>query len=188
MLSFEDKFVGDETLRSVMSLSKCQLSAALKRKCLSLDDKISLLDYASEHPKTGCRQLAKHFSIGKTAVANILKDAKNLRKDYEFFKGSYKKCRHGKYHVIKEILYNCNGKCTNANIYPNEPLLQEEAMEIKKRLGKEELNDFSASNGWLESWKSTYGVKEKRLYGVADEIPATTVEAWIERLPELCHG
>ena len=84
MLSLEDKFVGDETLRSVMSHhSECQLSAALKRKCLSLDDKISLLDYASEHPKTGCRQLAKHFNIGKAAVPNTLKDAKNLRKDYE---------------------------------------------------------------------------------------------------------
>ena len=66
--------------------------------------------------------------------------------------------------------------------------LQEEAMEIKKRLGKEELNDFTASNGWLESWKSTYGVNEKRLCGEADEIATTTIEAWIERLPELCHG
>ena len=50
------------------------------------------------------------------------------------------------------------------------------------------MNDFTASNGWLESWKSTYGVKEKRLCGEADEIPTTTVEAWIERLPELCQG
>ena len=61
-------------------------------------------------------------------------------------------------------------------------------MEIKKMLGKEELNDFTASNGWLESWKSTHGVKEKRLSGEADEIPTMTVDAWIEPLPELCHG
>ena len=155
-----------------MSPLKCQLSAALKRKCLSLDDKISLLDYASEHPKTGCRQLAKHFNMGKTAVATFLKDAKNLQKDYELFKGSFKKRRHGKYHVINEILYNWHGKCTNANVYPDGPLLQEEAIEIKKRLGKEELNDFSASNGWLESWKSTYGLIEKRLCSEVDKIPA----------------
>ena len=88
MLSFEDKFVGDETLRSVMSLSKCQLSAALTRKCLSLDDKISLLDYASKHPKTGCRQLAKHFNIGKTAVANILKDAGTCERIMSSSKGA----------------------------------------------------------------------------------------------------
>ena len=32
---------------------------------------------------------------------------------------------------------------------------------FKKRLDKEELNVFTASNGWLESWKKTYGVREK---------------------------
>ena len=88
-----------------MSLSKYQLSAALKRKCLSLDEKIVILDYANEHPKMGCRNIAEHFSVGKTAVSNILKDGKNLRKDFEFFKGNYKKRPHGKYHVINEILY-----------------------------------------------------------------------------------
>ena len=115
-----------------MSLSKHQLSAALKRKCLSLDEKIVILDYANEHPKMGCWKIAEHFSVGKTAVLNILKDGKNLRKDFEFFKGNYKKCRHGKYHVINKILYNnWYGKCTSANVYPDGHLLQEKAMEIK---------------------------------------------------------
>ena len=61
-------------------------------------------------------------------------------------------------------------------------------MEIKKRLDKEELNDFTASNGWLESWNKTYGVREKRLCGEADYVSTTNIEAWIERLPELCKG
>ena len=71
-----------------MSLSKHQLSAALKRKCLSLDEKIVILDYANEHPNIGYRKIAEHFSVGKTAVLNILKDSKNLRNDFEF---KYKK-------------------------------------------------------------------------------------------------
>ena len=170
-----------------MSLSKHQLSAALKRKCLSLDEKIVILDYANEHPKMGCRKIAEHFSVGKTAVSNILKDGKNLRKDFEFFKGNYKKRRHGKYHVINEILYNWYGKCTSANVYPDGPLLQEEAMEIKRRLDKEEFAGFTASNGWLDSWKQKYGMREKRLCGEADEVSTTTIQAWIERLPELCQ-
>ena len=80
-----------------MSLPHHQLSAALKRKCLSLDEKIVILDYANEHPKMGCWKIAEHFSVGKTAVSNILKDRKNLQKDFKFFKGNYKKHRHGKY-------------------------------------------------------------------------------------------
>ena len=47
--------------------------------------------------------------------------------------------------------------------------------------------DFTASNGWLEKWKQTYGVTQKRLCREADEVYTTTVQAWIEQLPELCH-
>ena len=78
----------------------------------------------------GYRKLAKHFSVGKTAISNILKDRKNLRRDCEFFKGSYKKRRHGKYRVINEILYKWYEKHTSSNVYPDAPLFEEEAMKI----------------------------------------------------------
>ena len=107
----------------MMSFLKHQLSAALKRKYLNLNEKITVLDYANAHPKMGCRKLAKHFSVGKTAISNILKDSRNLLRDYEFFKRNYKKRPHGKYHVINEIFYKWYGKCTSANVYPDEPLL-----------------------------------------------------------------
>ena len=125
----------------------------------------------------GCRKITEHFSVGKTAVSNILKDGKNLRKDFKFFKGNYKKRRHGKYHVINEILYSWYRKYTSTNIYLEGPLLQEEATEIKRRLDKEEFTGFTASNGRLDSWKQTYGVREKRLCGEADEVSTTTIQA-----------
>ena len=74
----------------------------------------------------------------KNSLSNILKDSKNLRRDYEFFKRSYKKRRYGKYHVINEILYKWYGKCSSANVCPEGLLFQEEAMKIAKRLEKEE--------------------------------------------------
>ena len=43
-----------------MPLSKHQLSASIKRKCLDLDEKIEILDYAAKHPELGYRLLAKH--------------------------------------------------------------------------------------------------------------------------------
>ena len=49
-------------------------------------------------------------------------------------------------------------------------------MENKKSLDKEELNDFTASNRRLDSWKKTYGVPGKRLCGEADDVSTTTVE------------
>ena len=50
---------------TVMSLSKHQLFAALKGKCLDLNEKFPFLDYANEHPKIGCRKLAEYSSVRK---------------------------------------------------------------------------------------------------------------------------
>ena len=97
-----------------------------------------------------------------------------------FFKGSYKKRRHGKSHLINEILYTWYGKCASATICVDGSLLREDAMEIKEKVNKEELNDFNATNGWLESWK--------KLCGEGNEVSTQTVKAWIERLPELYRG
>ena len=106
---------------------------------MDLNEKIEQ-KIANEHPKTRCRKLAEHFSVRKTGISNILKENKDLQRDYEFFKGSYKKHRHGKYHVINEILYKWYGKCTRANVHLGGPLLQEETMEIAKRLEKRRVN------------------------------------------------
>ena len=61
-------------------------------------------------------------------------------------------------------------------------------MENKKILYEEEVNDFTASNRQLDSWKKIYGVPGKRLCGEADDVSTTTVEPWIERLPGFCQG
>ena len=50
-----------------------------------------------------------------------------------------------------------------------------------------ELEDFTASNGWLEKFKITYGIRETTttIAGEAGDVPIMTVKAWLERLPEL---
>ena len=76
---------------------------------------MKIIEYANKNPTKGCRFIGEHFSIGKTCIANILKNAETLEKEYEFFKGNYKKLKHGQYHVINEILITWYGRC--ANIY-----------------------------------------------------------------------
>ena len=168
-----------------MAMSKQKLVAGIKRTRLSLNDKIKILNYASENPKKGCRDIANHFQIGKTAAATILRDGKKLRKEYEFFKGDCKTKRTGQFMVINEILYKWYGKCCAAGIYPFGSMLQEEALKIKESLNDSSLDSFTASNGWLEKWKSCYGIRETRITGEVDDVSVSTVRSWIERLPEL---
>ena len=61
-------------------------------------------------------------------------------------------------------------------------------MEIKNQLQNSDLDGFVASDGWLEKWKATYAIKEKRIVGERGGVPEETVPSWIERLQELSEG
>ena len=59
-------------------------------------------------------------------------------------------------------------------------------MEIKNQI--QNLDGFVASDGWLEKWKTTYAIKEKRIVGEGGDVPEETVSSWIERIQELTEG
>ena len=54
-------------------------------------------------------------------------------------------------------------------MFPDGPMLKEEAMLIKERLNKDELATFTASNGWLKKFKQTNRLCETRITGEADD-------------------
>ena len=48
-------------------------------------------------------------------------------------------------------------------MFPDAPMLKEEAMLVKEKRSKDELATLTASNGWLEKFKQTYGLRETRI-------------------------
>ena len=123
--------------------------------------------------------------IGKTAAAKIIKNEVSIPQEYERFKGNLKRNRKEQFYKINEILYEWLKNCCEANIYPDGQMLKEEALEIKKHLNNDDFLTFAAANGWLEKWKISYGIREKRVNGEAGEVSGETVNAWMERLWEL---
>ena len=173
-----------------MSTSKKTLSARLQRKTLSLSEKIKLLDYKKSNPTIGCRDIVEIFNIEKTSAASIIKNEEKLRKDYASFEGNRKRIRQGKFYKLNEAVYLWYTKCYN--LYPTGALIREEALLMKEKMieTNPELDGFHASNGWLESSKITYGIRETTtvISREAGDVPITTVKAWMERLPELVKG
>ena len=157
-------------------MSKHQLAGFLTKKTLTLEGKIKLLD-ANKEKKQSCRQLAKIFNIGKTAAANIIKNEASICKEYEEFKGDLKRKTKDQFNDINEILYEWFKKCCAANIHPDRPMLKEESMEIKKCLDKVDFKNFTASNGWLEKGKISYGIRERKVNGETGEEDEYTVSA-----------
>ena len=172
-----------------MSLSKHQLAGKLSNKTLSLDENVKFLDFAKGNPNFGCRKLAEIFKIGKTAAANILKEEKSIRSQHELFRGkSKKRNRPSKYQKINDILYLWYQRSCASNMFPNGPMLKEEAMAIKESLQDSSIDQFRASDGWLDTWKSAYAIKERRIVGEAGDVAEETITSWMEIIQELTEG
>ena len=61
-------------------------------------------------------------------------------------------------------------------------MLKEEAMAIKESLQNSSLDQFCASEGWLDIWKSAYAIKERRIVGEAWDVAEETITSWMERI------
>ena len=152
-----------------------------REKHYRYEKKIKLFDYKKSNPTIACRNIAKIFNIGKTSSATIIKNEEKLGKDYASFEGSRERTHHGKFHKVNEAMCLWYIKCCAANLYPTGALIQEETLLMKEKIikTKPELDRFHASNGWLEFFKTTYGIRETTtvISGVAGDVPITTVNA-----------
>ena len=72
-------------MASVSSIKK-RASGKLSKRCLTLDEKIKIVDQNNKR-KMSCREIADQFNIGKIQTANILGNEARLRADYESFQG-----------------------------------------------------------------------------------------------------
>ena len=64
-------------------------------------------------------------------------------------------------------------------------MIQEEALKILLKLN---VTGFTASNGWLQKWKTRHNVKQFSAAGEYGEVNPETLKSWAERLPEIVKG
>ena len=121
-----------------------------------------------------------------------MKNTVKLIEEFENFQcKSFKHIKrrdHQKFKHINDILYSWFKKCEASGISEKGALIKEEAMNIRQSLSLPELDGFKASEGWLDKWKFSHGIKEKQISRESFGVSETTVESWIERIKELCKG
>ena len=61
-------------------------------------------------------------------------------------------------------------------------------MAIKEQLENSDFDGFSALDILLDSWKTSYYVKEHLIVGETGDVSTKTVISWMERLNELIEG
>ncbi|XP_060873374.1 tigger transposable element-derived protein 4-like [Metopolophium dirhodum] len=166
------------------SASTSSSSAGVKRKALSIDDKLRIIKLYDE--KIGVfnkQQIADQLRLPSSSLRTILKNRKEIEKNA--FSGSTKrqKVRNGKNEQLENILLEWFRQARTLNLAVNGPVLTEKANEIAKRLN---ITDFGGSNGWLDRFRKRHGIVYRKICGEADAVDDNSIKSWKETiLPNL---
>jgi hypothetical protein len=87
--------------------------------------------------------------------------------------------------VIDERVYEwfANARCRNILI--SDPILQTKALQVAASSG---LNDFRASNGWLEAFLKRHYIQFHLLSGKSVGMDENVVNHWKHNLPNIIQG
>jgi len=154
------------------------------RKELRLDSKLDLITDSEKIPKISQKDLSLKYGIGKATVCDILKRKDEYRRQSEENIGS-KRIWHvstGKFSDLNELLFRWFKGAREKNIPLSGPVLQEKALDFAKDLN---LDEFKASNGWLESWRFRYGIGFFKVCGESANVNLNIVSEFKSKLPEI---
>ncbi len=153
------------------------MAATSKRKRVELDLKMRfvVVKYSQDHPQGSTRKLAEKLKCGKTQIQNILKNKEEILKNFEAnVSSSLKTSRGAKHEDVDIMLLNWFQRARSKNMPITGPMLQEKAMQIANALGRQP-EEFKASNGWLDRFKTRNGIKAKVISGEAGDMNEETV-------------
>lgn len=158
--------------------------ACKKRIVLGLEEKIEVIDLHKNGKSE--RKLAEQFHCGKTQINTILKNQDAIKKDYE------ENCSRGLKRKRNENFPEINNmvlewfKCARSKQIPiSGPMLKEKALEIAQSL---RIEDFRASNGWLERFKVRHNINFRKVCGESADVNNDDCEDWKNRLPTILEG
>lgn len=151
-----------------------------KRKCLSLRDKIEIIE---ESEKTGLstRKLAEKFKVGKTQVTMLLQNKAEVRNLFEESGNGEQKRKFPKTEglAVDQVVFNWFCKARNKHLPISGPIIQAKALESAQCLG---LDNFKASNGWLERFRRRHDITFKKICGESADVNIEDVTFWKEKL------
>lgn len=153
-----------------------------KRKRLTLAQKIEIIKFV-EAENVGIRAVAEKFKIGKTQVSDILKNKLYLSQT-SMEQGSEKSKRKfpkSNGEIIDIVIFQWYLHARANNLPISGPVLKEKALELASEVG---LNDFKASNGWLQKFKDRHQISYKNTYADPALIKECVIIEWLNNVKE----
>ena len=147
-----------------------------KRNFFSLAEKVKIINYAEENPHLSSRKLAEEFGCGRPCIQTLIKQKEDILTDWKCCENSSlkKKGRSEQFQDINNAVWLWFCMAKEALIPVSGPMIQEEALQIALKLN---VTGFTASNGWLEKWKTRHNVKQFSVAGEDIERPELKIRS-----------
>ena len=139
------------------------------RKILTVLQKKEICIFSDQNPAKSQNEIAIHFStvfecdVKRRTVGDIIADKKRwLSSDAINNLPAAKYARKAKHANLETVLFNWFAAIRSQNIPVTEVILTEKAKAIGAQLG---ITEFSYSSGWLQKFKSRFGISNKVISG-----------------------
>lgn len=147
-------------------------------KELCLEKKLEVLKFLEKNSQ---RAAAEKFQISKTCVSNINnRKSEYLQRAENNENGALsRKIRKTNNFEVNLATFEWFKRMRGMNARISGPMLQEAASDFAKKIGVEE---FTASNGWLESFKKRHNISQRTLCGESNDVDLQIVETFKKKI------
>ncbi|NXH90175.1 TIGD4 protein, partial [Edolisoma coerulescens] len=126
-----------------------------RKKSISIEEKIDIISAVESGKKKA--DIAAKYGIKRNSLSSIMKNKEKVLEAFETlrFDPKRKRLRTAFYADLEEALMKWYRIAQCLNVPVNGPMLRLKANDFAQKLGH---SDFKCSNGWLDRFKSRYGL------------------------------
>ncbi|XP_019894080.1 tigger transposable element-derived protein 6-like [Musca domestica] len=158
--------------------AKHRMASKRTNKTLSLSQKQNIIEAVDNGTKK--IDVAKQFEIAPSTLTSILKKRDFILQSSPSSKAKRQKLP--KFPDVEKALVLWFRQCRESNLEVSGPLLMEKANFFAKKLN---VNNFKASNGWLDKVKKRNNITYKKICGKSAAVDENVCLEWKEKLKDL---
>ena len=145
-----------------------------KRKAILLETKLNILEKAK---LTSLGKLATQFGLSKSTVQGIVQSKDSILEAIhnKGSEGKRSRIRASKFKHLEEALLEWFKNARSRNEQVSGVELKEQVQKVPKKLG---VQNFAASNRWLDNFKHRHTIVFRRVQGEAAAINHESLETW----------
>lgn len=154
----------------------------LKRKItvISLSDKLKIVNQFEGGQSRNA--IMSDFNLPESTFYKIIKNKEFIKLQCAEGHGNIKRNKVVEFPDVEKCLVEWIKQTLDKNIPIDGTLLKEKSKIFATKLG---LQNFSASNGWLEGFKRRHGISFKKAAGESKSVDQGVCNQWTEDLPNL---